>query len=497
MTHESPRRWSLLLPLGTLLIVASQLRWGVDLLAWFAPVPFLLYLRFTRGALSRLLFAAALITGWSLAVAKIITDPLPLIFALFYGVPIALLQVPVYLSIEPLRRRLGERAGLLTFPLGMVLAEFVSHAATPLGSWGAAAYTQLGSPALLQLTSLFGIAGLGFLVYWAASLMASTLATRQVPGQHALVFAGVLASTLIFGSLRLAVAGEGGETVTVAAVGTDATFGGLPWPTAEALDEIDAGLMQRTRAAARAGASLVAWTEAATLALPEDEAALIQRVQALAREEQVQVVAAYVVPVSTEPFRFENKYVWVRADGSVDHRYLKHHPVPGEPAIPGVAPLPLVESGLGRASGAICYDYDFPTLGARHAGTDLDLVVVPSSDWRGIDPIHTRMAAVRAIEGGYALLRPTRFGLSAGVDPYGRVRGEQSAFDAGESVLLVRLPRRGITTLYARAPFLFPFLCVLAVLWVAGRELLRWTAVRRGLASGPSPMGRDQNPVST
>ncbi|MDF1566018.1 MAG: hypothetical protein P1V51_23490 [Deltaproteobacteria bacterium] len=86
-----------------------------------------------------------------------------------------------------------------------------------------------------------------------------------------------------------------------------------------------------------------------------------------------------------------------------------------------------------------------------------------------------RLAA--AGEGGYALLRPTRFGLSAGVDAHGRVRGQASAFDAPETVLIVDLPRRGVTTLYARAPFLFPLACALLVLSALLREA--WRALRR------------------
>jgi apolipoprotein N-acyltransferase len=58
-------------------------------------------------------------------------------------------------------------------------------------------------------------------------------------------------------------------------------------------------------------------------------------------------------------------------------------------------------------SGALCYDYDFPALAAQHGSLGVDLVALPSSDWRGIDPIHTQMAAVRAIEQGVSIVRST------------------------------------------------------------------------------------------
>lgn len=66
--------------------------------------------------------------------------------------------------------------------------------------------------------------------------------------------------------------------------------------------------------------------------------------------------------------------------------YQKHHPVPGEPSIRGTEPLRVLARPYGRVGGAICYDYDFPALAREHARLGADLVVVPSSDWRGIDP---------------------------------------------------------------------------------------------------------------
>ena len=115
-------------------------------------------------------------------------------------------------------------------------------------------------------------------------------------------------------------------------------------------------------------------------------------------------------------------------------------------------------------SGAICYDYDFPRLGLRHARLGADMVVLPSSDWRGIAPLHTQMATLRAIEGGHSVLRSTRFGLSAGIDPWGRIRGWTSHFDGEQRILIVDLPVSGTWTVYGAAGDWFPLLCMLFAL---------------------------------
>jgi apolipoprotein N-acyltransferase len=77
----------------------------------------------------------------------------------------------------------------------------------------------------------------------------------------------------------------------------------------------------------------------------------------------------------------------------------------------GHGPLAAVDASFGRASGAICYDY--PKMALEHARLGVDVIALPSSDWRGIDPLHAQMAVLGAIAGGFSVVRSTRFGLSA------------------------------------------------------------------------------------
>jgi apolipoprotein N-acyltransferase len=63
--------------------------------------------------------------------------------------------------------------------------------------------------------------------------------------------------------------------------------------------------------------------------------------------------------------------------------------------------------------------------------------------------MHTQMAAVRAIEGGFSIPRSTRMGLSAGIDAHGRMRGWLSANESAENILLVSLPAHRVQTVYS------------------------------------------------
>ena len=498
------RRPVLWLALGTSLLAASQLRFGIGALAWVAPIPFLRYSRTSSGWRGALALGAASFVGWTLAVAKIATAPLEIWMSVLFSTPIALaLSIP-YLLVRPIRHQLGERRAVLAFAALMVAGEWTLHAALPFGVWGAAANTQLGHLDLLQLASVTGLHGVSFLVYLVAASTESLLAApSRERGGFAAAAVGLVGVVMMLGQARLAASSATGMPQSrVAAVGTDSMVGIGPLPTADVQHAVEAGLFERTRKAARAGASLAVWTEAATLVWPSDEAAFLARVGELAREQRVVIVAAYVMPISEMPLVYRNRYAMVTTDGAIAHVYDKHHPVPGEPAIAGTTPMPLyVHPELGRISGAICYDYDFPRLGLAHAQLDLDLVVLPSSDWRGIDPIHTEMAALRAIEVGHSLVRSTRFGLAAGFDPYGRIRGSLSHFDGVERVLVMSLPRHGTRTIYGTIGDVFPISCTLlglGALALAWPRRSHWYAARTWpTRSSPSRVAPSSKRAST
>ena len=90
---QSSKWW---LVAAALLIGGAHMRWGVGALAWLAPVPFLDYLRATRSAASRACFALALFAGYTLAILKICTAPIPPLMSLVFALPTTLLMLVAY-----------------------------------------------------------------------------------------------------------------------------------------------------------------------------------------------------------------------------------------------------------------------------------------------------------------------------------------------------------------------------------------------------------------
>ncbi|MFT4975857.1 MAG: apolipoprotein N-acyltransferase [Myxococcota bacterium] len=460
------------LVLGILAAAVTGMRFNVPWVAWIQPVPWLIYLRRTRSLKSRLAFFGALQVGLFLQLVTIITEPLPWFFAPMFSVPMALSLGLALWLFEVWRRRIGDRWGVVLFVALTVVLEWVAGRYGAQGSWGSVAYTQIDNLALLQSTSLVGLSGI-------AALMASAaaLATVAIDGERDRAWrvgvaatAGLLLVAQLWGAWRLTQPLDGPH-VTVAGVVSDIGLGAGGMPSDAEMAAATDALFARSEAAMARGAELVVWNEGAIAVSRDEEASLQARGLALSATHGADLVLAYVVPLDGMA-SFENKYVWLTPTGPAE-TYLKHHPVPGEGSVKGTAPIVALDRPYGRVAGAICYDYDFPALGRAHAAQGAGLVVVPSSDWAGIDPLHTRMASVRGIEGGYSVLRPVRWATSGAFDAYGRPHATMSWFEDTDRVFVTRLPVTQHNTLYNRIGDVLPASSGLGLLALAGLGLRR------------------------
>jgi len=453
--------WFLLI--GIISMTLSHMTFSIDIVGWISMVPFLIYLNITKGWKSRLLFALALIIAWSFIVLKIITPPIPYMLIFLYSIPISLIHLPAYLIWAKYKDR---RFSILIFPAMMVLLEWIQYTFTPLASWGVAAYTQTQSMYVIQFLSVFGIAGLSFLIYWVNISITNLIVKNERSLIAFKLPIAILCFVLLFGALRYEIGkSKGVDTITVAAVGTDSEISGLPIPSRTINENDIEELFNRTKTASAFGAKIVVWNEAAFYLKPANEEFWIDSMKQLAHKSNVTLVASYILLVSESPFRYEDKYLLIDSTGKIINSYLKHQPVPGEPAIKGTNPLQIFEVQGTNLGGAICYDYDFPYLAKEYGNIKADIVAVPSSDWRGIDPLHTRMAAFRAVEQGHSVLRSTRFGLSAAINPYGEMSSQMSSFDSNNKIMISQLPLKGISTVYSVIGDILVYLCIAFILF--------------------------------
>lgn len=150
----------------------------------------------------------------------------------------------------------------------------------------------------------------------------------------------------------------------------------------------------------------------------------------------------------------------------------------------GDRPAPVEVPGAPRAQPLICYESLYPGFTSTAGGRPGWIVNVSNDAWFGrtSGPLqHLNLASYRAIETGLPMARATPTGVSAMVDPYGRV---MARLDPGESgVLDVRLPASigrppyAIIGDFSFAAIMFLALALGLWRWGAGLQFSRDTSV--------------------
>ena len=140
------------------------------------------------------------------------------------------------------------------------------------------------------------------------------------------------------------------------------------------------------------------------------------------------------------------------------------------------------DDGTHRYGVMVCYEDILPAFSGALAAQDPDVILNVTNDaWFGRtgEPyLHLALAMMRTVETRRAMLRSTNTGVSAVVDPAGRLL-QQSDLDEPE-VLLASVPMMSGMTVYARIGDLFAYAMIL---WSAAALLL---AARRRTGATPT-----------
>ena len=447
------------LALGTgLSMFAVGGRWDLPFAAWLYAI---FLLRFARrgthfsalGGVWLASLVAAFFWAWQLDVPM---QASTVVGSLFFGT--------VFTLPYALDRLFAARStivgALILFPAARAACEYAMGAFSPLGAaYGLSAVTQSDNLALLQSISVTGPYAIGFLIAWLAT---TANWIWQQPGvsrrnlRVAFVYVAVVVVVTVGGGIRLAFFPPTADYVRVAAIASS-----IPNAARAASDPtIDEEFLANSRVAARAGAKIVVWSEnAVVLASADAEAALIARAADVARSERIYLNVADNLP------NVHDETHLIDPDGRIAWSYRKARPIPGlEVYARGDGTVPVVDTPHGRLANVICYDADFPAVTRAAA----DILLVPGGDWPAIGAVHTlKMARLRAIEQGYALVRSDVNGLSAAFDHQGRVLAMQDTTTVGQHVMFADVPTRGVATIYRWIGDAFAWLCIVVVI-VAG-----------------------------
>ena len=496
---EKPNYWSFLwLALAAIFILFSNGKWNIPAATWL----FLAFaLRFWRTQpLKRgfIIYAFVSMVPFYFAWQGLV--PIPGIGYFIFVVIICLCIALTFLTDRLLAPRLKGFVSTLVFPLAMVTMQYIMTLASPYGSFGSLAYTQYGNLPLLQILSVTGLSGITFLLAWFASVVnwawEQQFEWKKV-WRGVVTYAGILAVLLLAGGASLT-SPPASDTIRMAAIPATEIFemsqgirdsaqrflsGEITETELESIrTEFNANtddLLERSEREARAGASIIFWSEGGSYVLKEDEAAFIGRGRMLARQEGIYLGMALATLNSGHRLA-ENKIVLIEPSGEIAWEYFKARPVPGESSVRGDGEILTLDTPYGKIAAAICFDMDFPNLIRQAGEAGVDVMFNPANDWEEVASLRMRMATFRAIENGFSLVRPTSNGFSVAADYQGRVLAITDYVTSEDPVMIAYIPTKGVKTIYSQIGDLFAWLCMAGLVTIIG-----WVVVRRKATKAP------------
>ncbi len=427
--------------------------------------------------------------GWLI---PFVMTALPAGMALFFAAAGALAML--------LWRSGAARAFALAIAFG--LAEYArGHVLTGL-PWNLIGYAILGGEATMQLAALFGVYALSLLaalLFVSPAAIAAPEGSNLGGGRAAIALAAslllLLGAGTVWGAQRLAHADTAGTGIKVRIVQADIDQAEKWRPENSAEIFNDYLALTKSGANGLSGVSLVVWPETAVpFLLADSPEALALIAEALPEGTSLVVGSARLVEERDQTgaltaTRIYNSLLVVDDKGRVLGGYDKIHLVPFGEYLPfqdfmesmGVMQLTGVRGGFSAGTGPrrlavpgappaiplICYEIIFPDEVAdispmrnptpiENRAADISerpgwMLNVTNDAWFGTSAgpyQHFQEARVRAVEQGLPLVRAANTGISAMIDPYGRILaeiglGEKGAIDS-------ELPKAGPQTPFVR-----------------------------------------------
>ncbi|MCA9958113.1 MAG: hypothetical protein KC443_03710, partial [Anaerolineales bacterium] len=216
----------------------------------------------------------------------------------------------------------------------------------------------------------------------------------------------------------------------------------------QATQSVHAQYLQMTETAVAAGANIILWPELAITGVAEDVQATIAQGQALAQEAGVYLAMPAFIVYPDSDRTWENKLYVAGPDGRIVIEHVKYGGNLLEGTLRGSGEIQVVKTPYGNLAGIICWDTNYPTIVSQVGRQQADILLSPSKEWDGINPMHAEMAVFRAIENGVSVVRQTDEGLSIVVDGYGRTLATGAGLVADGNYLLVDVPTSSPTTIY-------------------------------------------------
>ena len=512
----SPWNLSLALLSGLLLVLAFP-RFDLEVVAWGALIPLFRSLRGTspvQASLLGFLAGFSFFTGllpWIYNVLNQyghIPGPVSVVLLLLLTAYLALYFSAFAFVLRWAQTRMDLPETLLAPPLWVSL-EYIRGFLFSGFPWELLGYSQYLTLPLIQISDLTGVYGVSFLIVLVNAtgyrvLEASTDGNWRPVRKEVLAAGFLLALSSAYGYFRLSewrLESREGTPLRIALI-----QGNIPqdvkWDS-RFQEETMAIYTDLTRRARAAFPHLVIWPETATPFFFQDTFPHRSRILELAEELKTHLLfGSPGYDRKGRELRYYNSAFLISPEGKIAGRYDKIHLVPfGEftplrdyfpflrnisvqmgDFFPGQSHGPI-KTGDGALGVLICFEGVFPSITNETVRQGANVLVNITNDaWFGRTSApyqHLGFYIFRAVETDRWVLRSANTGISAVIDPQGRIRARTGLFE--RTVLTGTFAMKDTKTFYVRHGDYFVLLAALALLTAVAYSFFRKkTFVRKG-----------------
>ncbi|QXH47546.1 apolipoprotein N-acyltransferase [Pseudomonas xanthosomatis] len=370
-----------------------------------------------------------------------------LLLVAFFACLALFFALPAWLWARWLRRDEAPLADALCFAALWLLQEAFRGWFLTGFPWLYAGYSQLDGP-------LAGLAPIGsvWLVSFALALSAALICNLpRLRARPSFLAAGAVLLLAPWG-IGLALKGHAwtkpaGDPLKVAALQGNVEQD-LKWDPAHVNAQL---ALYRDMSFSSKPVDLLVWPETAVPVLKDQAQGYIDMMGTFAAERHSALITG--VPVRQEVRHQRRYFNGVTATGEGDGTYLKQKLVPFGEYVPlqdmlrglieffnlpmsdfarGPEDQPLLQAKGYQVAPFICYEVVYPEFAASLAARSDLLLTISNDTWFGksIGPLqHLQMAQMRALEAGRWMIRATNNGVTALIDPFGRITTQIPQFE--------------------------------------------------------------------
>jgi len=453
---------------------------NMSLIAFIAMVPLLLAIRgqsipkvFVLGLITGIVFFGILLF-WIAGIRLYQVDQ----WLLVIGWMVATIACALFIGVFAMGVCIWKtRASLFAPAIIWTALEFIrSH--FPLGGfpWGILGYSQYQNLVLIQIAEWTGVFGVSFLLMLINTMIAGIISRTSGSWSGTGITVTLIIICLVWGNIKLGENLASGKPLKVAVIQTNIGID-QSWEWETSRERILLMLNRLTVKAAKADPSLIIWTETAILSSPATSPWIKKKLLSITTQLNSYLLVG--APHMIEGNYYNSAFL-ISNNGQIINRYDKIHLVPFGEMIPGEELFPLLrktfpQAGIyshgkeytvfnepGRFCTLICYEGIFGDLTRRFVKKGAEFIVNISNDaWTRTKASyyqHVSMDVFRAVENRRYFIRAGNTGISAIINPNGKI---EHLVDVGrEGIIISHIFLNKHLTFYSQRGDMFAYLCL-------------------------------------